>query len=120
MANISKFKDKKTGEVYDLGTKVWEITLTEEEFIEFFTDGELDVSQKEGISRFSDEYKYGDKLVVRALTGMGDFTFDLGTEYMGDSHSVAFETITFVESMIGIIVFIAYGDDYSLKLMSLQ
>lgn len=31
MANISKFKDKKTGEVYDLGPKTWEITLTEEQ-----------------------------------------------------------------------------------------
>lgn len=39
MEYISKFKDKKTGEVYYLGPKTWEITLTEEQFGELFNGG---------------------------------------------------------------------------------
>lgn len=119
MSNITKFKDKKTGEVYDLGPKTWEFTLTEEEYIEIMRDGSLDVSQKEGISGFSDEYKYGDKLVARALTGMGDMTFDFGTECMGDGDTTAFQTFAAGDA-VGLLTFMALRDEYSLMFLPLQ
>lgn len=70
MANISKFKDKKTGEVYDLGPKTWEITLTEEDFTEEEGQMQLEISGDlaEAISKNVKE-----KDVISFILDAGDF-----------------------------------------------
>lgn len=76
MESITKLKDKKTGQVYDLGPKTWEITLTEEQY-SLFTNGDEDgnrnipVEEIEGAADIEQFAKSGDIILMHAcMEGM--------------------------------------------------
>lgn len=109
MANISKIKNKKTGEVYDIGPKTWEITFNGiDEFLDAMSEG-----KEVTLANFAEDVQLGDKILGHIIDEEDvtiDFAIDITYVAKQDDVTMAGTELALIGPEVVFLHIITIGD----------